>query len=153
MDSSPKPVPMPERHFLSGDPYAAYNHMKVTDIFDDGSAVGELTVCPESLNPHGIIHGGCLASLADTLGGWAVYFATGKPSVTVNYAFSFLRPALGTNKKLYCRAVPEKLGGRLCVYRQIITDEEGVEVANGNFTFYLMDHPVEERPARPEKGG
>ena len=87
------------------------------------------------------------------MGGWAVYFATGKPSVTVNYAFSFLRPALGTNKKLYCRAVPEKLGGRLCVYRQIITDEEGVEVANGNFTFYLMDHPVEERPARPEKGG
>ena len=153
MDSSPKPVPMPERHFLSGDPYAAYNHMKVTDIFDDGSAVGELTVCPESLNPHGIIHGGCLASLADTVGGWAVYFATGKPSVTVNYAFSFLRPALGTNKKLYCRAVPEKLGGRLCVYRQIITDEEGVEAANGNFTFYLMDHPVEERPARPEKGG
>ena len=149
MDSCSKRVQLPEEHPLTNDPFSIYNHVKVTGVFDDGSAEGELIIHPDTLNVHGIVHGGALATLADTVGGWAVYVATGKPCVTVNYAFSFLRPALGTNRKLCCRAVPEKLGGRLCVYRQTITDDNGVEVANGNFTFYLMDHAGEKPSAPP----
>ena len=149
MDSCSKRIPIPEKHSLINDPFSIYNHVKVTGIFDDGSAEGELVIHPDTLNVHGIVHGGALATLADTVGGWAVYFATGKDCVTVNYAFSFLRPALATNKKLSCRAVPEKLGGRLCVYRQTITDDNGVEVANGNFTFYLLDHSGEGKFSQP----
>ena len=124
------------------------NGVTVTHV-EPGRAEGVLEVGPNSINPHGNVHGGALATLADTVGGWAVYFATGKPCVTVNYAFSFLRPALGTNKKLCCRAVPEKLGGKLCVYRQTITDDNGVEVANGNFTFYLTDYSGEKKSVPP----
>lgn len=149
MDSCSKPIPIPEDYFLFRDPFADFNHVKVTGLFEDGTATGELTLHPESLNPYGIVHGGCLATLADTVGGAGVFAGTGKTCVTVNYAFSFLRPALGTNRKLYCRAVPEKLGHRLCVYRQTITDDNGQEVANGNFTFYLLDHPADKSPDQP----
>ena len=135
MDSCSKPVPLQEGSTLVHDPFSLHNHIRITALYEDGTAMGELTIHPESLNPYGIVHGGCLATLADTVGGTGVHTATGRDCVTVNYAFSFLRPALGTNRKLYCKAVPEKLGGRLCVYRQTITDDNGVEVANGNFTF------------------
>lgn len=149
MDSCSKSVPIKEGPARVHDPFSFYNHIRITELYEDGTAVGELTVHPESLNPYGIVHGGCLATLADAVGGTGVFTATGKPCVTVNYAFSFLRPALGSNKKLYCKAVPEKLGHRLCVYRQTITDDNGVEVANGNFTFYLMDHAGEKPPVQP----
>ena len=139
-----------ELHYSNGgEPmFDKYNGISIVAA-GDGWAEGELEVSRHSLNPHGIVHGGALATLADTVGGWAVFFATGKPCVTVNYAFSFLRPALGSNRKLYCRAEPEKLGGHLCVYRQTITDERGKEVAKGNFTFYLLEHPVDEAPDQP----
>ena len=69
------------------------------------------------------------------MAGSGVFFATGHYCVTVNYAFNFLRPAKGTNQKIRCRATPEKLGRTLCVYHVSLTDDEDVEVANGNFTF------------------
>lgn len=121
------------------DAFSVYNHVVVTQFFEDGSAEGELQIHPESLNIYGIVHGGCLATLADTVGGSAVSAATGQYPVTVNYAFNFLRPAKGTNQKIVCRATPEKLGRTLCVYHVSLTDDQGVEVANGNFTFFLTE--------------
>ena len=93
----------------------------------------------ESLNPHGIVHGGCLAALADSVGGWTASSAQHRTCVTVNYAFHFLRPAMGTNQKIRCRATPEKTGRTLSVYHVSLTDDEGLEVATGNFTFFMMD--------------
>ncbi len=119
------------------DAFSAYNNIRVTETREDGTAVGELTVTEHSLNPHGIVHGGCLATLADTVAGWAVAIGTGQASVTVNYGMNFLRPAKGSNKKIVCRAEPEKLGRTLCVYRVTLTDDAGKEVATGNFTFFL----------------
>lgn len=145
MDScSKKQIPA---HFLpETDSFSAHNNIRITAVYDDGSAEGDLTVTPQSLNPYGIVHGGCLAALADTVGGWAASTARFRNCVTVNYAFNFLRPAKGSNRKIHCEAVPEKLGSTLCVYRLTLTDDEGVEVANGNFTFFLLDS----RPELPE---
>ena len=53
------------------DPFSHRNNILITNLYDDGSVDGELTVTPESLNPHGIVHGGCLATLADTVAGHA----------------------------------------------------------------------------------
>lgn len=127
---------------VRGDPFSSRNGIRLTQFFEDGSAEGELTVVPEVLNLHGYVHGGCLATLADTVGGWAVIMAQKKACVTVNYAFNFLRPAKGTYSKIICRATPEKLGRTLCVYRLLLTSDTGVEVANGNFTFFLTDPPT-----------
>lgn len=139
MDSCNNPLPLDYPAAMLSDPYSRHNQIRVTAVYPDGSAEGELTITPESLNPYGIVHGGCLASLADTVAGWAVSVSQGKNTVTVNYAFNFLHPAKGSNRAIHCRAVPEKLGRTLCVYRLVLTDDAGVEVANGNFTFFLLD--------------
>lgn len=115
--------------------FSQYNGLTVTRI-QDGVGEGELKITPQSLNPLGIVHGGCLAALADTVAGVAASRAVGVPSVTVNYCFNFLRPAKGTGQKIYCRAVPDKLGKTLSVYSVTLTDDDGAEVACGTFTFF-----------------
>ncbi len=59
--------------------FAPANHMYVTELRPDHSAVGVLEVQPSSLNPMGIVHGGALVTLADTVCGTAA-FTTGKRS-------------------------------------------------------------------------
>ena len=43
--------------------FAPANHMYVTELRPDHSAVGVLEVQPSSLNPMGIVHGGALVTL------------------------------------------------------------------------------------------
>lgn len=118
------------------DTFAYQNGVRLVSIHEDGSAVGELTVTPACLNPHHTVHGGCLAMLADSVAGLAVS-ATRTPCVTVTHTLHFLRPALGSNKKITCTATPEKLGRTLCVYKVSLTDDDGALVATGDFTFFL----------------
>lgn len=122
----------------SVDPFSKKNGISVTGI-KDGVGYGELVITPGSLNPMGLVHGGCLAALADTVAGSAVIAVTGHVCVTVNYGMSFLRAALGTGKKIYCRAAPRKVGRTLCVYDVSLTDDSGEEVAGGDFTFFLLE--------------
>lgn len=120
-----------------GEPmFDTYNGISIVAA-GDGWAEGELEVSRHSLNPHGIVHGGALAALADTVGGAATFAAYRRGCVTVNYSMNFLRPAWGSNRKIRCRAQAVKLGGTLSVFGMSLTDDEGVEVANGNFTFYI----------------
>lgn len=77
-----------------------------------------------------------MATLADAVAGHAAN-RHGR-CVTVNYAFNFLRPAKGTNKKIHCIALPEKVGQTLCIYHISLTDDQGAQVATGNFTFFRL---------------
>ena len=113
MDSSTKKKLLDAEAIARYDPFSSHNNIRVTATYEDGSGEGELIVTRESLNPHGIVHGGCLAALAASVG--------------------------GTNQKIRCRATPEKTGRTLSVYHVSLTDDEGLEVATGNFTFFMMD--------------
>ena len=119
------------------DPFSTRNNIRVTATYEDGSGEGELIVTRESLNPHGIVHGGCLAALADSVGGWTASSAQHRTCVTVNYAFHFLRPAMGTSRKIRCRAAPVKLGRTLCVYHVVLLDDADTVVASGDFTYFM----------------
>ena len=116
--------------------FSSYNGITVTKLEKD-VAEGELVITPQSLNSAGIVHGGCLATLADTVAGNGVACATGHMCVTVNYSFHFLSPAFGDGHKIYCRAFPQKIGRTLCLYEVSLTDDNGREVAAGSFTFFL----------------
>ncbi|WP_101697541.1 PaaI family thioesterase [Clostridium minihomine] len=118
--------------------FSAYNGITITKLEKD-VAEGELIITPQSLNSGGIVHGGCLATLADTVAGNGVASATGHMCVTVNYSFHFLSPAFGDGHKIYCRAVPQKIGHTLCLYGVSLTDDNGREVAAGSFTFFLKE--------------
>ncbi len=108
------------------------NGIVVTHV-EPGLARGELHAGPNSLNPHGMIHGGAMATLADTVGGCCAC-STGKVCVTASSSMEFLRPAYGD---LTCEATPKKLGNKLSVVQVVIRNGEGKAVATGTFTFFM----------------
>ncbi|NCB62088.1 MAG: PaaI family thioesterase [Clostridia bacterium] len=115
--------------------FSAVNNITITKV-GDGYAEGELTITQHSLNPLGIVHGGCLATLADTVAGAAVA-SRRRASVTLNYAMNFLAPATGT--KIKCIAAPLKVGRTVCVYSCVLTDDGDHRVATGDFTFIVVE--------------
>lgn len=114
--------------------FGQHNNIRITRI-DGRRAEGEMPITPNSLNPRGHVHGGCLVSLADTVGGTAAHTGGGD-WVTLSSTFNYLRP--GTGSMLYCRAEPQKLGRTVSVYGVVITDDQDRPVANGCFTFYCI---------------
>lgn len=58
----------------------------------------------------------------------------------MNYAFHFLRSGHGhQSEDSAAGPTPKKRGVRSSVYHVSLTDDEGLEVATGNFTFFMMD--------------
>ena len=113
--------------------FAPANHMYVTELRPDHSAVGVLEVQPSSLNPIGIVHGGALVTLADTVCGTAA-FTTGHMCVTLDCSMQYLAPASGA--RISCTATPWRLGKTVLVYEAVLTDDTGRTVATGVYTFF-----------------
>lgn len=113
------------------------------DKLDEGFAQGTLDIRPENLNMLGYVHGGCLATLADTVAGMAV-IASGYAAVTVTYCLNFLRPAVG--RQIRCIASAEKMGKTLCVMRVELFNDTSKPVAAGSFTFCLTEPLDPEHP-------
>lgn len=138
---------------INDTPFMRASHIRVTHLEQD-RARGVLEVRPESLNPHGFVHGGMLTALADTLGGVAASTRGGR-CVTVNNTMSYLRPAVGS--RIYGEVTPVRVGRTITVMDTSLTDEEGRLVAKGTFTFHLdrsQPGPIEilsaqERADRP----
>ena len=106
--------------------------LHVTGI-GDGWAEGELTAGAGMLNPLGIVHGGALVTLADTVCGTAA-FTTGHMCVTLDCSMQYLAPASGA--RITCTATPRKLGKTVLVYEAVLTDDTGRTVATGVYTFF-----------------
>ncbi len=115
--------------------FAVHNGMKITHISKD-RVVGEMPITPESLNPLGLVHGGCLAALADSVAGTAVY-VHGRVCVTLNCSFNYLRPASGT--LIRCVGTVQKLGSTIAVCDVVLTDDQDQAVASGCFTFFRKE--------------
>lgn len=109
------------------------NGILLTDV-EPGYARGELTVGPNSINPHGNVHGGALATLADTVGGCCAC-SKGGSCVTANCTLEFLRPATGP--RIVCEATPKKMGRTLSVIQVVLTNDQNVVVATGTYTFFM----------------
>ena len=120
--------------------YSKFSGVTITKVADD-YCEGELRVTPDVCNYLGNLHGGSLATLADTTAGVAAA-STGQGTVTVNYSFNFLRPARGP--VIRCTAEAEKSGRTLKVFRCSLRDEGGELVASGQFTFF-MTAPIQQK--------
>ena len=111
------------------------NGMVITHA-EPGLVRGELTVSENSVNPHGMVHGGALTTLADTVAGCCAC-SKGGHCVTSNCTMEFLRPAYG--KKIYCEATPKKMGRSLSTIQVSLTNDEGAVVATGTFIFFMLE--------------
>jgi len=108
------------------------NGIELTYV-EPGLTRGVLRAGPNSFNPEGHIHGGAIATLADTVGGCCAC-STGGDCVTSSCSIEYLRPATGD---LFCEATPKKLGRQLSVIQVSVTDTQGKLVATGTFTFFM----------------
>ena len=120
--------------------YARHSGVTITKVAED-YCEGELPITPDVCNYLGAVHGGCLATLADTVAGVAAA-STGQGTVTINYGFSFLRQAKGS--RVRCVAQSEKSGRTVKVFRCSLYDDREELVASGQFTFF-MTGPMEDR--------
>lgn len=94
----------------------------------------------ELANPYGMLHGGCLYSMADIVAGTAAC-AYGYYVTTVSGTLNFLLPADKT-EYVYCEARQLRQGKRLAVYEVKITDDEGKLLDSGEFTFFVTGQSV-----------
>ena len=110
-------------------------NMKITEL-SEGYCKGEMPVCPEILNPLGIVHGGCTFALADTIGGCAA-LTHGKSIVTVDSNIHYLAPACDT-KKLIAEAREIKYGSTIAVYEVNVYKTDGTIVATSTQSYCIV---------------
>jgi acyl-CoA thioesterase len=90
---------------------------------------------PDLLNPHGMIHGGALYTLADNAAGYAAH-TDGRRYVTQTSSFHFLRNQGGGVVHAEGRVIHR--GRTTCLTAVEITSEDGTLLATGEFTFFCI---------------
>ena len=96
----------------------------VTEI-GPGWARARVDITPDHLNPMGTVHGGCISTMADVVGG-AGASCHGLNIVTLDCHIHYLRAGRGT-KILYGEAKEIRAGKNILVYDVDITDEKEEE--------------------------
>lgn len=111
------------------------NNFEVIDV-DDNYAVMEAKITEESKNLYGIVHGGFLFGLADSVCGLAC-LSTGRNAVTVDASINYLHAAKGS--KLRAEASAIKIGNNISTYEAKIYDDKGVLVAISTVNYYYIN--------------
>jgi acyl-CoA thioesterase len=126
--TSPSPVPHPFADLIG----------MVVQRTGRGTAQARLTVGPDHLNPHGVLHGAVLFALIDTsMGGAAVsVLAEGQRPVTIEIQTRFLRAVLGGS--LHCEATVVKPGSRVVHLEARVHGDDGTLVATGTGSFAVV---------------
>lgn len=102
-----------------------------------GRAKLRMKVQPRHMQIHGVVHGGVLASLADTAGGLALYLGLprGSRAATVEMKMNFLEPVQrGT---VFAEARILRQGKYLAVVECDLTDERARMVGKALMTFSI----------------
>lgn len=85
---------------VEGNPFVQHLGVRFTSV-EEGIVEATMVLRPEFKQYSGVIHGGILASLADTIAGFAAYTMTptDKDVLTAELKTSFLRAAWGNELK------------------------------------------------------
>lgn len=101
-----------------------------------GYAKAEINIYKKHLNPGNSVHGGCIFTLADSVGGLAAW-SRGSYVATVSSNINYLNPAIECNK-LIGTAREIKYGKKLSVYEVEIYDEKDRLIAKATNTYYNL---------------
>ena len=111
-----------------------------TEALDDGTVRGRMPVTSRIMQPYGLVHGGALLTLAETLAshGTAVgVLAEGKLAMGQEISASLLRPI--TSGHVNGLATARRRGRTAWVWEIEITDDEGRLCALVRMTVALRD--------------
>ncbi len=118
--------------FFAADRFAMENGIKIIEA-TPGYARCTCPILPQHLNAGGTVQGGMLFTLADFTFAVAAN-AGGLPTVTLDGAISFLRPAKGNMLIAIAREI--HTGKTICHYQVEITDDLGSRIAVLSATGY-----------------
>jgi len=102
-----------------------------------GYAEGEIDIKQMHHNPIGSVHGGCIFTLADTVGGAAVV-SNGVMCTTLSSYIDYLNAAI-ESKKLIAKATPVRVGKKVCVYNVNVYDEAERHIAKVSITYFVIN--------------
>jgi uncharacterized protein (TIGR00369 family) len=114
----------------------------------DGKAVMSLRVMDRHKQIHGVVHGGILASLADTAGAMAAYpmLPKGTRLATVEMTINYLEPV--DRGPIIAEARVLRIGRTLAVSECEVKDAAGRLAAKALLTFAIMSVEVKRRKVR-----
>jgi uncharacterized protein (TIGR00369 family) len=115
--------------------------MKMMDI-QHGLAVFECEPDESAYNPIGVVHGGLVCTLADSVAGCAVHstLEAGEAYTSVDINVSYLRPVTSTSGVLRATGRVTKRGRRVAFATAEIVDGAGKEVAMATSNCLIMDN-------------
>lgn len=122
-------------HFEQKNEFSSMIGIKILEL-SDGYCKGELPLQGMLYNTYGIVHGGCIFSLADTIGGVAA-LSHGNQVVTLDSNIQYLSPASQTDR-LIAEAKEIKYGTKVAVYDVRITNAEGALIASSTFSYFVL---------------
>ena len=120
---------------IKRNPFAAYIGIELLEVLP-GHARARIALEQHHENIYWGVHGGCAFSLADTLAGIAAA-SYGGAVTTVDASINYLRPVMGS-KNLYCAADVIRKGTKISVIRTELTNDEGMLLIDGSFTYYHL---------------
>jgi len=118
-------------------PYYKLLGIKIDEI-KEGYAKLSIKIEKKHIQLLNTVHGGVIASLADSAAGWAI-FGSGKLQglpVTVEMKINFLKPV--NSGKLFAEARSIHKGSRIFVCDVDVKDDNGMLVAKSLVTYYLV---------------
>ena len=124
----------------STNPFAQQLGIWVEEI-REGYARVTKTIGPDDLNPVNAPHGGVYFSMADTVSGSAMA-SHGYYAVTVNASYNYLRSG-SVGDVFTAQAREVKSGRTLSVFDVEITNQDGMLLGTGTFTFFRLDKKIE----------
>ena len=110
--------------------------MEITEA-RPGYAVGEIVLKPWHMNILGIVHGGVLYSLADTVGGTAAMTGRDYAVPTVDGTIHYLKAGKNTSK-IIARAQEIQNGYAFSVCECKIYDDKETLLASATMTYYHL---------------
>lgn len=128
--------------YVQQDRFSTGLGIQVVSI-EKNRAVGELTPTEEHNNPNGVMHGGCVFTLADTTAGAAAHSLHETRVTTTGGEIHYLKAIKGVSKVI-ATATLLRGGNRISVFEVRITDEENTLYAFGTFTYYNLNLSIAE---------
>jgi len=123
--------------YLRADPMAAHLGIEIEEI-RPGYARGRMTVAAQTLNFHGVAHGGATMTLADTVFA-AACNSYGRQALAVDIHTEFLSAGL-RDDVLVCQAEELSRTHRMAVYRlSVVAEADGRPVAEMLARAYRRD--------------
>lgn len=122
------------------NPFAALLGIETT-VIQKGYAEGRMKIRPDFFNPLGSVHGGCLFTLADNIGGSAA-ISHGQYVTTLDANYHYLAPAMDV-KEVIAIAKEIKYGKNIAIYDIQIYDDKNKLLGKGTFSFFNLHKEVE----------